>query len=54
MKTVLKENHVKIEKVRAYSSQFSYTDVIMNTQLLVVLTPPSIYHKRWGDQMMMW
>ena len=43
-KTVLKENHVYIEKVRAYISQFSYTYVMMNMKLLSVVTPPSIYH----------
>ena len=41
---VLKEKHVLIEKVRDRSSQFSYTNVIMNMKLLVVLTLPSIYH----------
>ena len=31
------------EKLRASSSQFSYTDVMMNMKLLAVVTPPSIY-----------
>ena len=44
MKTVLKENHVYIEKVRALISQFSYTVVMLNMNLLAVLTSPSIYH----------
>ena len=44
MKTVLKENHVYIEKVRALISQFSYTVVMMNMNLLSVLTSTSIYH----------
>ena len=44
MKTVFKENHVKIEKVRALSSQFSFTVVMTNMKLLAVVTPPSIYH----------
>ena len=44
METVFKENHVQIEKVRALSSQFSYTYVMMNTKLLAVVTLPSIYH----------
>ena len=35
---------IKIEKVRAYISQFSYTDVMMNMKLLLVVTPPSIYN----------
>ena len=43
-KTALKENHVQIDKVRAQSSQFSYTDVMMNMNSLSVVTPPSIYH----------
>ena len=43
-KTVLKENHVQIEKVRASSSQFSYTVVMMNMKLPEVVKPPSIYH----------
>ena len=41
---MLQENHVKIEKVRAYISQFNYTDVMMNMKLLAVVSPPSIYH----------
>ena len=44
MKTILKENHVQIEEVRASRSQFSYTVVIMNMKLLEVITPTSIYH----------
>ena len=32
-------------KVRASSSQFSYTGVMMNMKLLSVVTPPSIYHR---------
>ena len=44
MKIVLKENHVQIEKVRAQSSQISYTYFIMNMKLLEVVTPLSIYH----------
>ena len=40
----MKENHIQLEKVRAQSSQFSYTDVMMNIKLLAVVTPPSIYH----------
>ena len=44
MKTVLKENYVQIEKVKALISQFSYTDVIMNMKLLAVVIQPSIYH----------
>ena len=43
MKTVLKENHVYIEKVRALISQFSYTVFMMNIKLLAVVIPPSIY-----------
>ena len=31
METVFKENHIKIEKVRATSSQFSYTVVTIST-----------------------
>ena len=45
MKTALKENHVQIEKVRALSSQFSNTDVMMNTNFLSVVAPLFIYHK---------
>ena len=41
---MLKENHVQIEKIRALSSQFSYTVVMMNMKHLEVVTPPSIYH----------
>ena len=44
MKIVLKENHVKIEKVRVSSSKFSYTFVMINMNLLAVVTPPYIYH----------
>ena len=44
MKTVSKENHIYIEKVIALSSQFSYTDVMINMKTLSVVTPPSIYH----------
>ena len=43
MKTLLKGNHVQIEKVRALRSKFSYTVVMMNIKLLAVVTPPSIY-----------
>ena len=43
MKTVLKENHVYIEKVRALISKFSYIVVMMNMKLLAVVTPPYIY-----------
>ena len=43
MKTVLKENRVKIEKLIALSSQFSYTVVMMNMNLIAVVTPPYIY-----------
>ena len=43
-KTVLKENHVYIEKVRTLSSQFSYTVFMMNMKLLSVVTPLYIYH----------
>ena len=43
MKTVLKENYVWIDKLRALSSQFSYTVVIINMKLLSVVTLPSIY-----------
>ena len=51
-----KENHVVlngkqcqektmyIDKVRAQSSQFSYTDVMINMKLAVFETPPYIYH----------
>ena len=45
MITVFKENHVKIDKVRALRSQFSYTDIIMNMKLLAVVTPRYNYHK---------
>ena len=44
MKTMLKENHVLIEKVGALISQFSYIHFIMNMYILAVVTPPSIYH----------
>ena len=44
MKTVLKENHVYIDKVRALSSKFNYIVLMMNMNLLSVVTPPSIYH----------
>ena len=44
MEKLLKENHIKIDKVRALSSQFSYTDVMMNMKILALVTPPSIYH----------
>ena len=43
IKTVLKGKHVKIEMVRAYISQFSYTDVMINTKLLAVVTLPYTY-----------
>ena len=43
MKKTLKKNHVQIEKVRALRSQFSYTYVMINTNLLAVVTPLSIY-----------
>ena len=43
MKTVLKENHVQIKKVKAQSSQLSFTDFMMKMRLLAVVTPPSIY-----------
>ena len=33
-----------MDKVRAQSSQFSYTGLMMNMKVLVVVTPPSIYH----------
>ena len=36
-----------MEKVKAQSSQFSYTDVMMNMNLLAVVTPLSIYHGRY-------
>ena len=51
MKTVLEENHVKIEKVRALSSQFRYIDVMMNMKLLAVATPPSIYYGCFNQKM---
>ena len=46
---VLNENSVEgksciIEKVRALRSQFSYTVIMMNMNLLEVVTPPSIYN----------
>ena len=44
MKTVLKENHILIEKVRALISQFSYTVVMITMKLLAGVTPPTIYH----------
>ena len=43
MKTVLKENHLLIKKVISFSSQFIYKYVIMNMNLLEVVTPPSFY-----------
>ena len=43
MTILLKENHVYIEKVRALRSQFIYTDVMMNMNILSVVTPLSIY-----------
>ena len=45
MKTLLKENHVQIEKVRALSSQFSYTVVMTNMKLLSVVILPYIYQR---------
>ena len=45
MKTVLKFNHVWIEKVRAMNSQLSYTDVMMKMKLLEAVTPPFIYQE---------
>ena len=33
---------MQIEKLRAYISQFSYTDVMINMNLLSVVKPPSI------------
>ena len=46
---ILNENNVEhkpriIDKVRSLSSQFSYTVVRMNINLLAVVTPPYIYH----------
>ena len=47
---VLNENSVEGKpcinriKVRALSSQFSYTVIMTNMKLLAVVTPPSIYH----------
>ena len=35
---------MQIEKLRAYNSQFGYTCVMMNMNILAVVTPPSIYH----------
>ena len=35
---------MKIDKVRAMISQFSYTGVMINTKLLEVVTLPSICH----------
>ena len=50
---VLNENSVEgktciIEKVRALSSQFSYTVVTMNIKLLEVVTPLSIYQIKYN------
>ena len=42
-KTGLRET-MEIDRVRVKRSQFSYTD-IMNTKLLSVVTPLSIYHQ---------
>ena len=55
MGKVLKENHVEIYKVRAQSSQFRYTYVMMNMNLLAVVTPTSIYfgcsnHKTFWEE----
>ena len=36
---------MKIDKVRALRSQFSYTFVMMKMELLAVVTPPSIYQE---------
>ena len=47
------EKTMLIEKVRSYSSQFSYTDVMMNMKLLSVVTPPSIYHG-WSNRKTFW
>ena len=35
---------MQIEKLRAQISLFSYTYVMVNMNLLAVVTPPSIYH----------
>ena len=34
---------MQIDKVRSYSSQFSYTDILMKMKPLLVVTQPSIY-----------
>ena len=44
MKTVLKENHVLIDKVRALSSKFIYKVVRITMKLIAVVTSPSIYN----------
>ena len=44
MKRLLKEYHVKIEKVRALTSKCSYTVIMVNMKLLEVVPPTSIYH----------
>ena len=51
MKTVLKENHVYIEEVRSFSSQFSFTVVMMNMKLISVVTPQYIHHGCYNPKM---
>ena len=43
LKKVLIET-MKIEKAIFYSSQFIYEDIMMNMNLLEIVTPQSIYH----------
>ena len=41
-KTALRENHINIES-KSRTSQFIYTDVIRDMNILAVVTPSSIY-----------
>ena len=43
MKTVLKGKYAQMDRVRALSSQLSYTVVMMNMKLLAVVTQQYIY-----------